>query len=142
MGIYHVLPYEYLIGRLIFYICLYGSITCFLLHLRYNSLERKYKRYYLIASIFSIGKMIYHVWIAIVKFKYEKYLIDYEGTIIQYQSGLANYDQVLLKYNKAVLEHNFNILGIECELFAAIFTGIIFLTLILLHLNNGRLFKK
>lgn len=108
MGLYHMIPSEYLIGRLIYYISLYGSITGYLFHLRYNSPNNKFRKFYLYASFYSIGKMIYHLWVAITKYKYKLGLIEYE----------------------------FYILGIKCELFAAIFSLIAFVTLILFLNNN------
>ena len=108
MGLYHIIPSEFLIGRLIYYISLYGSITSFLFYLRYASLEKKDKRFYLYASFYSIGKMFYHLYVAIFKYRYFQ-----------------------LK-----MEYNFSILGIECELFISIFTGILLISLLLIKYNN------
>ena len=108
MALYHIIPSEYLIGRFIYYISLYGVITALLFHLRYKSLEKKYKQYYLVASFYAIGKMAYHLWMVIAKYK----------------------------YNVLKLEYNFDILGIECELFASIFTLITLITLVGFSLNN------
>lgn len=108
MALYHIIPSQYLIGRFIYYISLYGSITGMLFHLRYISLEKKYRQFYLVASFYSIGKMLYHLWMVIAKYK----------------------------YNVLKLEYDFDIFGIECELFATIFTFIAFLILVGFSLNN------
>lgn len=108
MALYHIIPAKYLIGRFIYYISLYGSITGMLFHLRHKSLEKKYKQFYFVASFYSIGKMLYHLWMVIAKYK----------------------------YNVLKLEYDFNIFGIECELFASIFTCIALLILIGFSLNN------
>lgn len=136
MGVYHIIPYEYLIGRLVFYICLYGSIAGFLLYLRSNSIEIKYKRFYLTASIFSIVKMVYHLWVAITKYKHYTALNSYKESIISYEKALIEYDDLLIKYNEAISDYSFKVIGIESELFAAIFTGIVFIILIALKINN------
>jgi hypothetical protein len=143
MGLYHIIPSKFLIGRLIYYISLYGSITGFLFHLRYVSIEKKFKRYYLFASFYSIGKMIYHLWLCAIKYRYDKYVIDYEKSILDYQNGIIEYNEVLKNYDSIIAEYKFEILGIECGLFAAIFTAIVFLILILFEINNnGGLVKK
>lgn len=108
MALYHMIPSEYLVGRFIYYISLYGSVTAFLFHLRHKSLEKKYKQYYLVASFYSIGKMCYHLWMVIAKYK----------------------------YNVLKMQYDFDIFGIECELFASVFTGIALITLIGFSLNN------
>lgn len=108
MGLYHVIPSQFLIGRLIYYISLYGSITSFLFYLRHTSVDKKYRNFYLYASFYSIGKMFYHLYVAIFKYRYFE-----------------------LK-----LEYNFSILGMECELFISIFTALVFIILLLIKFNN------
>lgn len=81
MGIYHLIPSEYLIGRLIYYISLYGIITAFLFYFIKNEKDKKHKRYYLIASFYSIGKMGYHLYVAITKYKFNMLGLDSELAI-------------------------------------------------------------
>ncbi len=136
MGSYHIIPSEFLIGRLIYYICLYGAITGFLFYLRHNSKERKYRKFYLIASFYSIVKMMYHLWIGIMRHKYARYGIEYDKALIDYQKGLIEYQEVLSKYNLAIIEYKFTIFGIEFEMFAAIFSVIVFIILLSFKFNN------
>lgn len=144
MGLYHIIPSQFLIGRFIYYISLYGIITFIFFHLRYISLENKYKNFYLFASFFSIGKMAYHLWISVSRYKYANIAIEYDEALIKYQNGLINYEDALLEYNKVLMEYKFEILGIECELFASIFTAISLIILIGFSLNNkyGGMVKK
>ena len=143
MASYHIIPSKYLIGRLIYFISLYGVITAFLFHLRYISLEIKYKRFYFIAAIFSISKMTYHLWLAIFKYRYNEYLLEYGKSLTEYQNERIDYEKVLLEYNKILVEYNFKIFDIDCEVFAAVFSIILFIVLITFKFNNnGRMDKR
>lgn len=143
MGSYHIIPSQFLFGRLIYFISLYGLITGLLFHLRSNSLEKKHKQFYLIASLYSVSKMIYHLWISVTKYNYENYAIEYKKALIEYQKGLIDYESVVMLYNNTVVEHKFTIFGVECELIASIFSLVVFMILIMFKINNdGRMDKR
>lgn len=98
MGLYHIIPREFLFGRLIYYFSLYGFITYILLYFRSITSHKKYKRFYLIASIYSISKLFYHLFIAIFKYKFMILYLDSELFAAIY-SGLIVFILVLFKLN-------------------------------------------